>query len=190
MVDKIKINNNVFVYPMPVTLLGANVKGKANFMALGWVTRVNANPPMIGVGVRKSHYTPGGIKENKNFSINFPGAEMIKETDYCGLFSGEKTDKSNLFEVFYGELKTAPMIKECTLNLECRLVETLEFPTHYFFVGEITDAYSEEQYLTQGKPDIKKMDPLLLTMPDNNYWVVGDYAGAAWKIGKSLKGNK
>jgi hypothetical protein len=54
-------------------------------------------------------------------------------------------------------------------------------------VGEIIAAYSEEQYLTQGKPDIKKMKPLLLTMPDNSYWAVGDYAGAAWKIGKGLR---
>jgi len=190
MSEKIKINSNIFVYPMPVTLLGANVKGKANFMALGWVSRVNANPPMIGVGVHKSHYTPEGIKENRSFSVNFPGAEMIRETDYCGLVSREEIDKSGLFEVFYGEIETAPMIKECTLNLECRLVETLEFPTNYFFVGEIIAAYSEEQYLTQGKPDIKKMEPLLLTVPDNSYWAVGDYAGAAWKIGKNLKGNE
>ena len=185
MVEKIRINNNVFVYPMPVTLLGANVKGKANFMALGWVSRVNATPPMIGAGVHKSHYTVEGIQENGNFSINFPGVEMIRETDFCGLFSGKNLDKSSLFKVFYGELETAPMIKECTLNLECRLVKTLEFPTNYLFVGEIIAAYSEEQYLTQGKPDIKKMEPLLLTMPDNSYWLVGDYAGAAWKIGKN-----
>ncbi|AAM03781.1 TPA: flavin reductase family protein [Methanosarcina acetivorans] len=186
MAEKIKINNNVFIYPMPVTLLGANVKGKANLMALGWVSRVNANPPMLGVGVNKSHYTPEGIAENGSFSVNFPYSGMVKKTDYCGLVSGEKVDKSGLFEVFYGELKTAPMIKECTLNLECRVVETLEFPTNYFFVGEIIAAYSEEQYLIQGKPDIKKMDPLLLTMPDNSYWTVGDYAGAALKTGKSL----
>ncbi|MCQ1534630.1 flavin reductase family protein [Methanosarcina sp. KYL-1] len=190
MAEKIKIDNNVFVYPMPVTLLGANVEGKANFMALGWVSRVNANPPMLAVGVHKTHYTPEGIRENGSFSVNFPGAEMIVETDYCGLVSGEKVDKSGLFEVFYGELETAPMIMECTLNLECKLVEILEFPTNYLFVGEIIAAYSEEQYLTQEKPDIKKMDPLLLTMPDNSYWTVGDYAGAAWKIGKSLKGSE
>lgn len=187
MAEKIKIDNNVFVYPMPVTLLGTNVKGKANFMALGWVSRVNANPPMIGVGVHKSHYTPEGIKENGSFSVNFPGVKLVRETDYCGLVSGKKTDKSDMFEVFYGELETAPMVKECTLNLECRLVETLEFPTNYFFVGEIIAAYSEEQYLTQGKPDIKKMESLLLTMPDNSYWAVGDYVGEAWTIGKSLK---
>lgn len=114
--EKIKINNNVFVYPMPVTLLGANVKGKVNFMALGWVTRVNANPPMLGIGVHKSHYTTEGIKENKSFSVNFPEAEMIIETDYCRLVSGENVDKSSLFEVFYGELETTPMIRECTLK--------------------------------------------------------------------------
>jgi flavin reductase (DIM6/NTAB) family NADH-FMN oxidoreductase RutF len=110
---------------MPVTFLGTNVKGKANFMALGWVSRVNANPPMIGIGVHKSHFMPQGIKENGSFSINFPCAEMVRKTDYFGLVSGEKIDKSELFGVFYGELKTASMVKECTLNLECRLAETL-----------------------------------------------------------------
>jgi flavin reductase (DIM6/NTAB) family NADH-FMN oxidoreductase RutF len=190
MAEKIKINNNVFVYPMPVTLLGTNVEGKANFMALGWVTRMSSNPPMIGVGVHKSHYTAQGIKDNGSFSINFPGAELIKETDYCGIASGNESDKSDIFEVFYGELETAPMIKKCTLNLECRLTEAMELPVHYFFVGEIIAAYSEESYLTKGKPDIKKMDPLLLTMPDNSYWTVGDYAGAAWNIGKNLKRNE
>jgi flavin reductase (DIM6/NTAB) family NADH-FMN oxidoreductase RutF len=43
---KIRINANVFMYPMPVVLVGATVKGKPNFMAVGWVSRVNANPPM------------------------------------------------------------------------------------------------------------------------------------------------
>ncbi|MDQ1274511.1 MAG: hypothetical protein QG610_82 [Euryarchaeota archaeon] len=112
MVEKVKINNNVFVYPMPVTLLGANVKGKANFMALGWTSRVNGNPPMLGVGIHKAHYTPEGIIENRNFSVNFPSSEMVKETDYCGIDSGKKIDKSSLLEVIYGELETAPMIKE------------------------------------------------------------------------------
>ncbi|WP_269848687.1 hypothetical protein [Methanosarcina horonobensis] len=57
-------------------------------------------------------------------------------------------------------------------------------------MGEIVAAYSEEQYLTQGKPDIKKMESLLLTMPDNSYWTVGDYGREAWKTGKNLIGKK
>ena len=62
--EKISTGKNVFVFPMPVTLLGVNVREKANFMALGWVTRVNANPPMIGCGVGRHHYTVTGLKEN------------------------------------------------------------------------------------------------------------------------------
>ena len=184
--EKVNIGNNAFVYPMPVTLVGTQVEGKANFMAVGWITRVNANPPYIGVGINNNHYTAKGILENKSFSINFPSVDMLEKTDYCGLVSGRKEDKSKLFEVFYGGLEAAPMIKECPLNLECKLVDKIEFSTNTFFVGEILTAYSEERYLTEGKPDIKKMEPFLLTMPDNNYWTIGDYAGTAWGAGKSL----
>ncbi|RPJ80727.1 MAG: flavin reductase family protein, partial [Deltaproteobacteria bacterium] len=44
---KIKIDNNAFIYPMPMALVGSVVDGKANFMAVGWITRVNFKPPMI-----------------------------------------------------------------------------------------------------------------------------------------------
>ena len=50
---------------------------------------------------------------------------MAKITDYCGLYSGRKVDKSRLFEVFYGELKTAPLIMECPVNLEKRMTHNV-----------------------------------------------------------------
>jgi hypothetical protein len=34
------------------------------------------------------------------------------------------------------------------------------------------------------------MNPLLLTMPDNRYWTVVEYAGKAWSIGKKLKNKR
>ena len=112
--------------------------------------------------------------------------EMIEETDYCGLVSGRKTEKSELFKVFYGELKTAPMIKDCPLNIECKLYDIYELPTNPMYIGEIVAAYTEEKYLTDGKPDIKKINPFVLTMPDNSFWAVGEYLGKAWGIGKKL----
>jgi flavin reductase (DIM6/NTAB) family NADH-FMN oxidoreductase RutF len=184
---KVDIGANTFVFPMPVTLLGSQVNAKPNFMALGWLTRVNADPPMIGMGVGKHHYTCSGIAETKTFSINFPNAEMMEITDYCGIVSGEKADKAGLFHVFYGKLKTTPMIEECPLCLECELIQTIEFPTNTFYIGEIVGAYAGEGCLTEGRPDIKRIDPLLLTMPDNRYWKVGDYAGKAFCSGKDYK---
>jgi flavin reductase (DIM6/NTAB) family NADH-FMN oxidoreductase RutF len=185
--EKISAGKNVFTYPMPVALLGCEMMGRPNFMALGWVTRVNANPPLIGCGVGTSHYSAYGIKQSKTFSINVPSASMMEKVDYCGLVSGETHDKAGLFDVFYGELKTAPMIRECPLCMECRLVSYMHHPTNEFFIGEIMASYTEERYMTDGRPDVKKIDPLLLTMPDNRYWTVGECAGNAWSAGKSLK---
>lgn len=184
---KITIGTNVFIFPMPVTLVGATVNGRANFMTVGWVTRVNAKPPILAVGLNKMHYTPGGIRENRTFSVNFPSADMVEETDYCGLVSGRRTDKSSVFRVFYGALQSAPMISECTLSLECKLVDIYELPTNNLFIGEIVAAHTEEKYLTDGKLDVHKMNPLVLTMPDNSYWRIGGYAGRAWSAGKKLK---
>ena len=122
--EKQQINNNFFI-PMPVVLVGALVKGKANFMTVGWCARANANPPMITCGIGNHHYTPKGIAETKTFSVNIPSADLMDKTDYCGIVSGEKTDKAKVFDVFYGATKTAPMIRECPVSLECRLVQVV-----------------------------------------------------------------
>jgi len=183
---KIRVDNNTFI-PMPVTLVGALVDGKPNFMAVGWVSRVNAAPPYIAAGIYKSHHTPAGIEQNRAFSVNFPGTDQLVETDYCGIVSGRKTDKSKIFDLFYGELKTAPMIVECPLCLECRLVDVHELPTNKLFIGEIVASYAEERYLTNGQPDYKKMNAMILTMPDNKYWTIGTLAGDAWSSGKKMK---
>lgn len=60
-------------------------------------------------------HTLKGVRENNNFSVNVPSTKQAAETDYCGVISGRYADKvlDCKFEVFYGELKTAPMISRC-----------------------------------------------------------------------------
>jgi len=108
-------------------------------------------------------------------------------TDYCGLVSGKKVDKSKLFDVFYGKLKTAPMIRECPINMECRLIQTVDFPKHDVFIGEIVETYVDEEYLTDGIVDFAKVQPILFVMNDTSYWKLGQRLANAWDIGKSFK---
>jgi len=77
------------------------------------------------------------------------------------------------------------MIKLCPLSMECKVVQTVDLPTNTFFIAEILDIYSEDRFLTDGMPDVKKMNPFLLTMPDNRFWSVGECVGKAWNAGKS-----
>lgn len=186
--ERVKLNNRAFVYPMPMTLVGAVVEGRPNFMPVAWVSRVNARPPLIGVAMG-SHHTNAGIHEHGEFSINVPSLEMLEVTDYCGLVSGKKQDKSGLFEVFYGELAHAPLIEACPVTLACKLVQAVELPTNTLFIGEIVEAYAGADYVTDGKPDIEKIQPFTLTMPDNRYWTVGECAGRAWGSGKGYAEN-
>jgi len=53
----------------------------------------------------------------------------------------------------------------------------------------MVNIFTEERYLTGGKPDVAKVGPFLLTMPDNRYRAVGENAGRAWSAGKSLMGS-
>jgi len=185
---KKKIRPGVYLYPMPLTLIGANVKGKPNFMPIAWASIVEHKPPMISISAHQSHYTNTGINENKTFSVNLPSVDMVKITDYCGIISGKDTDKSDLFEIFYGDLKTAPMIKQCPLNLECKVEQTIDTKKgHHIFIGEIVAAYAEEKIMQGAIPDITKLEPIIFSMNDNNYWKLGDHIGRAWSIGKEFK---
>jgi flavin reductase (DIM6/NTAB) family NADH-FMN oxidoreductase RutF len=158
--EKQEISNNFFI-PMPVVLVGTQVQGKDNFMAVGWCARVNGNPPMIACGIANNHHTPQGIAATETFSVNIPSADLLEKTDYCGIASGANTDKSKIFEVF--------------------------FPTHHLFIGEIVGVFADQKVIQDGKPNFPAIDPLFLTIPDNRYWTLGKHAGDAWSAGKNPK---
>jgi flavin reductase (DIM6/NTAB) family NADH-FMN oxidoreductase RutF len=188
-VVKIKVDKNLFCLPWTQTILGSHINGRVNFMALDWLTRVNYQPAMLGICVNKGHATNVAIRATGEYSINVPSVDMVAVTDYCGVVSGKNTDKSKLFEVFYGELKDAPMISACPLTLECKLTQIVDLPTNTFFISEIRNIYSEEKFMQDGKPDPKKIRPFMLTMPDNRFWSLGEQVGNAWKDGVKFKEN-
>jgi flavin reductase (DIM6/NTAB) family NADH-FMN oxidoreductase RutF len=185
--DKINLGSTIPAWPMPVSLVGTYVDGKPNFMAVAWFTMASYKPPRIAIVLGKGHYTNPGIKENRTFSVCLPSEDMVEVTDYCGIVSGKKTDKSDIFDLFYGELKTAPLIRDCPLNIECKLVEIVKSGLNEIFIGDIMGTYTEERFLTEGKLDLRKMQPLILSQPDTTYLRIGDPVAKAWNIGKRLK---
>ena len=188
--DKVSIGTNATICPMPITLIGSMVNDRPNFMNVAFISRVNMDPPLISMGLNKRSATREAVLANKTFSVNFPSAAMVRETDYCGIVSAKNTDKSGLFEIFYGMLPTAPMIRDCHLSFECRVVETHDFKTHTCFIGEIVATHLDKSCLSDGKPDPQKINPLVLTMPDNHYWTLGKSVASAWSIGKELTTTK
>ena len=176
------------LYPTPTVIVGAMVNGKPNYITIAHIGIVNhARPYLISISSAKVHYTNTGIKQNKAFSVNIPSQQLVIETDYAGLVSGKNTDKSELFEIFHGQLENVPMIKECPINMECRLYDVYDTPTHDLLIGEIVETYADESVLSEGKIDLTKLKPLLFDMNSIKYWSVGEVVADCWKIGKQLK---
>ena len=176
------------LYPTPTTLLGALVRGKPNFITIAHAGI--ADFTRITFGINKVHYTNAGIRENGAFSVCIPSEDLMVQTDYCGIMTGKNTDKASLFSVFYGKLDTAPMIRECPVCMECTLYQTVDFPEHDLFVGEIQETYVQDGVLTDGLVDISKLRPLLFDMAGKKYWSLGPERGACWSVGKQLKGKE
>jgi flavin reductase (DIM6/NTAB) family NADH-FMN oxidoreductase RutF len=182
---KKNIGSTFNIYPMPVTIIGTVTDGKPNFMTAAWLTKLNSDPPLLGVSLGHRQHTAKGIRQTGEFSVNCPSI------DYCGLVHGYEDDKAAHLEIFEGALPSAPMVRQCPLTMECRLSQTVELPKDYFFIAEVISVYASESVLTDGKVDPVKLRPFVLTMPDNGYWALGERVGDAWDIGKVfLKNNE
>jgi flavin reductase (DIM6/NTAB) family NADH-FMN oxidoreductase RutF len=188
--SKATLGPRTLIYPTPALLIGAAISGKSNFMTAAWCGVVNSNPPMISVSLQHHRDTLKGVKENNTFSLNIPSVDMVKETDYCGIVSGAKTDKvaDCKFNVFYGKLKTAPMIEQCPVSLECKVVQILNLGSHEMVIGQVEETYITDSCLTSGEPDVDKMKPLLWVMgPKSEYREFGKRVGAGFSIGRTIK---
>ena len=187
---KVLMGPQTLIYPMPALLIGANVGDKPNFMVAAWGGIANGEPPMISVAIRHTRYTDSGIRQNLAFSVNVPSVDMVKETDYCGLTRGSEVNKVETcrFKVFYGKLGNAPLIEQCPVNLECKVVHILDLGSHSLFIGSIEETHVSEDCLTDGEPDVNKIKPFAYNrFPTRQYQALGAFIADAYSAGKELK---
>lgn len=181
---KVELGAKNCLYPLPTTLVGALVGRKPNYLTIAHVGIMDLDS--ISLGLHKGHYTNAGIRENCTFSVNIPSVEIIRETDHCGLISGKTQSKAEIFKTFYGSLKSAPMIEECPINMECKLIRTVDFPNHDVFVGKIVATYCDESVLVDGVVDFERVKPILFVMNDRSYWRLGGRLANAWSVGREF----
>ncbi len=188
MLDRVNLGPQGFLYPMPVTLVGADLPSGPNFMALSWICRAESKPPRIVCAMNRSHATNEGIRQHGEFSVNLPGADQMAVTDWCGLKSAHRgVDKAAPFTIERRTLEHAPLIAECPWSMECRVVQVLDLGIHELFIAEPVATWAERRFLDpSGRPDVTRMSPFMLTMPDNRYWALGAQIGEAWSDGRDF----
>jgi flavin reductase (DIM6/NTAB) family NADH-FMN oxidoreductase RutF len=187
---KKSLGAKTLIYPTPVWIVGSYDKdGKPNAMTIAWGGICCSKPPCVAIALRKATYTYGNVMEKKAFTLNVPSEQYAKEADYFGIVSGKNIDKFSATKLtpVRSELVDAPFILEFPLVLECKVIHTFEIGLHTQFIGEILDVKSEESMLGEnGKPDIRKIMPILFVPDALTYHKAGEYIGDAFSIGKAI----
>lgn len=162
--EKKNIGNLLALYPKPMTVVGAEVEGKVNWLVVGHTGIIGHD--RILVSMSKSHHTNQGIKDSKKLSINLVSREMLPKADYVGSVSGASVDKSNVFEYHWGENGT-PVIDASPLTMECAVVDIYETEGFDNFICSVANTYADPDVLdADGKLDYTRLKPVLFEFPD------------------------
>jgi flavin reductase (DIM6/NTAB) family NADH-FMN oxidoreductase RutF len=172
---------NEALYPVPVVLVTCldRENGRANPITVAWCGIVASNPPQISVSIRPSRHSHKLIAKERQFTVNIPSADITKKTDLCGIKSGKDTDKMSLcsFTGIPASKISAPMIKECPVNIECVLKETIRLGSHDMFIGEVVAVHADDALLDRnGRIDYAKARPFVFN--GGEYWSLGSKIGS------------
>lgn len=170
---KLALDSNL-LSPLPIVLIGSLVDGRPNFLVIGYSAPFDFGKHLF-FSIYKKRHTLKGILEHKTFSTNIPSVELVDKVEICGSESGRDIDKSQLFEIFYGESKTAPMIEDCPISIECQVVEMLDYGHNYGIIGKVVKSHVDQSCLVDGKLDMRLVKPILwATGGDFNYYHLGE----------------
>lgn len=185
---KLKLGAVPLVCPIPIVLIGATVEGQVNFTEVGDCAIMGIKPALVVISLSETHHTTKGVDATQAFSINVPSTRLLSKADCCGIVSGRDVDKSSLFTVFAGEHTGAPLIDECPIGLECRVLNTVQVQHRRMFIAEVLETYVDADCasLEDGKPilaDLSRFDPIIYAL-DNQYYRIGDAIGVGYREGQ------
>lgn len=180
--NKKNIGSLLALYPKPMTVIGAEVEGKVNWLVVGHTGIIGHD--RILVSMSKQHYTNQGIKKLKKFSINLVSREMLPKADYVGSVSGASVDKSDVFAYHTGENGT-PVIDVSPLTMECNVVDTYKTDGFDNFICAVVNTYAAPDVLdSNGKLDYTRLKPVLFEFPTYSYLATGEVIGKCLNLDK------
>ena len=180
--NKKNIGSLLALYPKLMTVIGAEVEGKVNWLVVGHTGIIGHD--RILVSMSKQHYTNQGIKKLKKFSINLVSREMLPKADYVGSVSGASVDKSDVFAYHIGENGT-PVIDASPLTMECNVVDTYKTDGFDNFICAVVNTYAAPDVLdSNGKLDYTRLKPVLFEFPTYSYLATGEVIGKCLNLDK------
>jgi len=146
------------ISPKPVVLVTCiDENGKPNIITIAAVTGASHEPPMFVIAVRHDRYSHQLIDKTREYVINVPTMTQVEQVIFCGRTSGRNVDKfkETKFAPTPGKVVKVPIIAECPINIECKVVAAIKPGTHTLFVGQVVATHVEEGAFDGTKLDLQ-----------------------------------
>lgn len=177
------IGNLLALYPKLMTVIGAEVDGKVNWLVVGHTGIIGHD--RILVSMSDKHYTNQGIRQSKKLSVNLVSREMLPKADYVGSVSGASVDKSEVFSFHWGENGT-PVIDASPLTMECEVVDIYKTEGFDNFICSVVNTYAAPEVLdADGKLDYTRLKPVLFDFTTYSYIAAGEVIGKCLNLDKA-----
>ena len=168
------------VHPSPAALVtSVSADGRPNIITLGEVFNVSIGEPVIlGIAIAKPRYSHELITIAREYVVNLPTSAMVETVDRCGSVSGRDVDKFAEFGLtpVPADKVRPPLIAECPISVECRVLDIQEIGDHDLFLGEAVAEHVAEDALDEdGRILVGKLDPLCYM--HSEYWSCGRKLG-------------
>jgi flavin reductase (DIM6/NTAB) family NADH-FMN oxidoreductase RutF len=127
---------------------------------------------MVSVGIRPERLCYSLIRETAEFVLNIPPASLLRAVDYCGMVSGRDTDKfaGARLTPMPGMKVRAPLIRECPVNLECVVRQSLVLGSHVLFLAEVVALHADAEVVEEGTVVVGRVAPLAYDPFGGDYW--------------------
>ena len=148
---KITWKGSALLAPVPPVMVTCGDMEKSNIITVGWTGIINTHPPRVSIAVRPTRHSYQIIKDSGEFIIHLTPASLIRECDYCGIYTGAKVDKfakTGLHKAS-ASVVACPIIEECPLALECKVIDVLPQGTHDLFLAEVVAVDVEDSILDE-----------------------------------------
>ncbi len=128
------------IEPGPVVLVATNDGRTNNVMTITW-TMVMGFSPVFAITTGPWNHSYAALRETKECVLAIPTVDLIDKAVGIGMCSGADTNKFEKFALtaVHARKVSAPLIKECLANIECRVVDIID--RHGIIVLEGVAAY-------------------------------------------------
>ena len=172
------LKGGALVAPVPAVMVSCGDMEKSNIITIAWCGITNTVPPKTYISVRPERHSYGIIKDSGEFVINLVPRNLAKTADYCGMFTGRKVDKFQKCALTKAKAEhvSAPLIEECPINIECKVMKMERLGSHDMFMAEVIAVDVSEEYVDEkGRFDVNACS--LITFAHGEYYSLKEMIG-------------